>query len=72
MNIISQTDLSREGNDCWINEAVILCEEFNLYFVLKIMKVSGWSDCQDVSLLCEPTDNKSEAASVYKKRGGKL
>ena len=72
MNIISQTDLSREGNDCWINEAVILCEEFNLYFVFKIIKVSGWSDIQEVRSLCEPTDNKSEAASVYKKYGGKL
>ena len=72
MNILARTDLSRAGNDCWINEAIILCEEFNLYFVLKIMKVSGWSDYQDVSLLCEPTDNKSEAVSVYKKHGGKL
>ena len=71
MNIISQTDLSREGNDCWINESVILCEEFNLYFVPRIMEVSGWSDYQDVSLLCEPTDNKSEAANVYKEYGGK-
>lgn len=72
MNIISQTDSSREGNDCWINEAVILCEEFDLYFVLCVKKISGWSDYRDVSLLCEPTDNKSEAASVYKKHGGKL
>ena len=72
MNIILQTDLSREGNDCWINESVILCEQFNLYFVLLIIKVSAWSDIQEVRLLCEPTDNKSEAASVYKKHGGKL
>ena len=72
MNIISHTDLSKAGNDCWINEAIILCEEFNLYFVLKVMKVSGWSDHQDVNLLCEPTDNKSEAANAYKKYGGKL
>ena len=71
MNIISQTDLSREGNDCWINESIILCEQFNLYFVLKIIKVSGWSDIQEMGIPCEPTENKSEAMRIYKKYGGK-
>ena len=71
MCILAQTDLSRAGNDCWINESVILCEQFNLYFVLLITKVSGWSDIQEVRLLCEPTDSTSEATSIYKKYGGK-
>ena len=71
MNILARTDLSREGNDCWINESVILCEEFNLYFVLSIKKVSGWSDYQEVRLVGEITDNKSKATLVYKTCGGK-
>ena len=72
MKIIAQTDLSREGNDCWINETVMLCEEFNdMYFVLSIEKVSGWSDYKDIGMY-EMNYSKDYAIKKYKELGGKL
>ena len=71
MNIVKQTNLSREGNDCWIDESVALCEEFGLYFVLVTRKVSGWSDYQDVTIASDITDSMREAMKTYKKCGGK-
>lgn len=44
MRIISTTDLSREGNDCYINESVTLVEQFGLYAVIICRKVTGWAE----------------------------
>ena len=73
MKIISQTDLSREGNDCWINETIMLCEDFNdMYFVLSIKKVDGWSDYKDIQILNGMVYSKEDAIKKYKEHGGKL
>ena len=73
MKIIAQTDLFREGNDCWINEIIILCEEFDdMYFVLSIEKVSGWSDYKDIRILDGMSYSKDYAIKKYKEYGGKL
>ena len=65
MKVISTTDVSRIGNDCYIEESYSLVEQFGLYAVIRFYKVSGWSDREEVSVLIT-TSNKSEAAKKYK------
>ena len=73
MKIISQTDLSREGNDCWINETIMLCEEFDsMYFVISIKSVTGWSDYKDIRILDGMGYSKECAIKKYEEYGGKL
>ena len=71
MKIISQTDLSRAGNDCWINETIMLCEEFNsMYFVISIKSATGWSDYKDIRILDGMEYSKEYAIKKYKEYGG--
>ena len=65
MHVLSTTDVSRYGNDCYIEESYSLVEQFGLYAVIKFYKVSGWSDHEEVSVLIT-TANKAEAAKKYK------
>jgi hypothetical protein len=65
MNVISTTQLSRYGNDVYIDEEVLLVEQFGLYAVLRFYKVSGWSSQEEVSILIATSD-KSEAGKKYK------
>ena len=65
MNIISSANLSRYGNDCYIEESVSLVEQFGLYAVIRFYKVSGWSDREEVSVLIATSD-KAEAGKKYK------
>ena len=70
MRIISTTDLSREGNDCYINEEVSLVEQFGIYSVINFYKVTGWSEREDVSVFKYTTDfEKAKNAYIY--YGGK-
>ena len=72
MEIIRQTDLSREGNDCYINETVMVCKQFDLYFVLRVVKVVGWSDYSEVIVESDLLKTEKEANKIYKRYGGKL
>jgi hypothetical protein len=65
MKVISTTDVSRIGNDCYIEESYSLVEQFGLYAVIKFYKVSGWSDCEEVSVLISTRD-RTEAGKKYK------
>jgi hypothetical protein len=65
MNIISSTNLSRYGNDCYIEESVSLVEQFGLYAVIRFYKVSGWSDYEEATILITTSD-KAEAGKKYK------
>ena len=65
MKVISTTQLSRYGNDVYIDEEVLLVEQFGLYAVLRFYKVSGWSSQEEVSILIATSD-KSEAKKKYK------
>jgi hypothetical protein len=65
MNIISTTNISRPGNDCYIEESVSLVEQFDLYAVIRFYKVSGWSDREEVSVLIT-TKSRTEAGKKYK------
>lgn len=65
MKVISTTQLSRPGNDVYIDEEVLLVEQFGLYAVLRFYKVSGWSSQEEVSVLIATSD-KTEAGKKYK------
>lgn len=71
MNIISSTDISREGNDCYIYESVSLVEQFGIYSVINFLKVTGWAEREEVHVLCTTVDRK-KAKKVYKEIGGHL
>jgi hypothetical protein len=72
MKIISTTDLSRGGNDCYIYESVSLIEEFEMYAVITCKKVVGWSESEDMYLQSNPTTDIEEAKQRYWEYGGKL
>ena len=72
MKIISTTDLSHGGNDCYIYESVSLIEEFGMYTVITCQKVVGWHDFKDFCFQSEPTTDIDEAKHRYWEYGGKL
>lgn len=65
MNVISTTNVSREGNDCYIEESYSLVEQFGVYAVIQVYKVSGWSSCEEVNVIIATSD-KATAAKKYK------
>lgn len=65
MKVISTTALSRPGNDVYIEEEVLLVEQFGIYAVLRFYKVSGWASQEEVSVLITTSD-KAEAGKKYK------
>ena len=72
MKIISTTDLSREGNDCYIYESVSLVEAFGMYAVIICERVTGWSDYEEMEFRGKPTTDIEEAKQRYWEYGGKL
>jgi hypothetical protein len=71
MRVISTTDISREGNDCYIYESVTLVEQFGIYSVISIQKVTGWAEREEVCVLCTTASGKA-AKKVYKEHGGRF
>lgn len=69
MRVISTTDISREGNDCYIYESVSLVEQFDIYSVINFLNVTGWAEREEVRVLCTTRD-MDEAKKVYKSIGG--
>jgi hypothetical protein len=69
MRVISTTDISREGNDCYIYESVSLVEQFGIYSVISIQRVTGWAEREEVRVLCTTRDFY-EAKKVYNSVGG--
>lgn len=65
MKVISTTNVSRPGNDVYIEESYSLVEQFGLYAVIKFYKVSGWSSREEVEVLIATSD-KAEAGKKYK------
>jgi hypothetical protein len=65
MKVISTTALSRPGNDVYIDEEVLLVEQFGIYAVLRFYKVSGWTSREEVEVLIATSD-KAEAGKKYK------
>ena len=69
MKVKYTTDLSRPGNDVYIYESITLLEQFDLYVVMKVFKVTGWADHEDVNIILV-TRNRTEAIKTYKENGG--
>lgn len=72
MKIISTTDLSHEGNDCYIYKSVSLVEEFGMYTVITCQRVVGWSKSEDIYFWGDPTTDIDEAKHRYWEYGGNL
>ena len=71
MKVISTTDLSRYGNDCYIYESISLTEQFGLYAIINFCKVTGWAEREEVSMMKHTTDI-NEAKKYYQFYGGIL
>ena len=65
MKVISTTEVSREGNDCYIEESYSLVEQFSVFAVIQVYRVSGWAWRQEVNVLITTSD-EAEAAKKYK------
>jgi hypothetical protein len=72
MRVISTTDLSREGNDCYIYESVSLIESFGMYTVIMAVKTVGWIDRKDIYCKSDITSDFEQAKYMYKQAGGIL
>lgn len=69
MEVIYTTDLSRPGNDVYIYESVSLLKQFELYIVLRIWKVTGWSEREEATVLYVSED-RHKAIKEFKSHDG--
>ena len=71
MKIISTTDTSKYGNDCYINETVNLVEQFGVYAIIVCQKITGWAEREDIFVKQVTTDYDT-AVKMYKDYDGIL
>lgn len=71
MNVIETKDISRPGNDVYFYEGVALVEQFDIYAVIIIRRISGWTSKQDVSVLFSST-NYEKAYEKFKNYRGEF
>jgi hypothetical protein len=69
MKILSTTDTSRFGNDCYIYETVNLVGQFGTYAIIMCQKISGWAEREDIFVVQTTTDYNT-AVAMYKDYGG--
>ena len=69
MEVIYTTDLSRPGNDVYIYESISLLKQFELYIVLRVWKVTGWSEQEEATILYISED-RHEAIKEFKNYDG--
>jgi hypothetical protein len=69
VEVIYTTDLSRPGNDVCIYESVSLIKQFELYAVIKVYRVIGWSEREEVSILYTSL-SRSTAVEKFESYGG--
>ena len=65
MEILSTTDVSRPGNDVYIEESYSLVKQFGVYAVIRFYRVSGWSSQEEVTVIIAST-NDTEVRTKYK------
>ena len=66
MNIISTTDISRPGNDCYLYETVSLVEQFDHYAVIRCFKATGWAASNNGITILFASADKALAEASYK------
>ena len=71
MEVIYTTDLSRPGNDVYIYESVSLIKQFELYAIIKVYKVVGWSEREEVTVLYT-SHSRMEAVEKFESFGGEI
>lgn len=71
MEVIYTTDLSRPGNDVYIYESISLIKQFELYAIIKVWKVTGWSEQEEVSVLYT-SNSRSSAIERFQSYGRKF
>ena len=71
MEIISTTDVSRYGNDCYINRSITLVKQFGIYAVITFQKITGWFEDEYVGA-DYMSNNYEDAIKFYKENGGIL
>jgi hypothetical protein len=69
MEVIYTTDLSRPGNDVYIYESISLVKQFELYAVIRVWRVTGWSEQEEVSVLYTSL-SRSSAIQKFKSYDG--
>lgn len=72
MKVISTTDLSQAGNDCYIYKSVSLVEAFGMYTIITAEKTVGWFDRNEIYARSDVTCDLERAKFLYKKAGGIL
>lgn len=70
MKVISTTDLSHDGNDCYIYKSVSLIEAFGMYTVITAEKTVGWYYSKQIYTKANITCDLDEAKQMYKLSGG--
>lgn len=71
MEVIYTIDLSRPGNDVYIHESLSLIKQFELYAVIRVRKVTGWAEQEEVSVLYT-SNSRSSAIERFQSYGGKF
>ena len=71
MKIISTTNVSREGTDCYIYEELSLVEQFGVYAIISFYKVSDLTDQGELRILYESNDY-SKIMKKYCSLGGTI
>ena len=69
MRVISTTDISHDGNDCYIYESVSLVEQFGIYSVINIQYITGRAERESVCVF-KYTRDYDEAKNAYICHGG--
>lgn len=69
MKIISTTDISRVGNDCYIYEAISLVEQFGIYAIIRCLKVTGWAKTESIEVIFS-SHECSDVIKEYDRLGG--
>lgn len=71
MRVVKSTDISREGNDCFINESISIIEEFGVYSVIVCLRVTGWAK-REVTYIVETSSDYEKIKAKYRELRGEL
>ena len=71
MKVIATTDISRIGNDCYINQTITLVEFCGTYAIIECTNITGWFEDKSINVVCK-TENYDEAIEFYKMNNGIL
>lgn len=71
MNVLATTDISTDGNDCYIYKSVSLVEQFGMFGIIIMEKTTGWFDSSNI-MVVHHTDSPQKAINSFIEHGGIL